>query len=318
MSEENKTAISFLAWSSERGPLPPRKADEEYSDYFRRLLTEWSFRAKEAEKVHATWRRRLELSGIREVDCRQRIFVVLKELMESAFLKNDYIDTGMPEEDCKRALEELEELGFGKLCQVEGADWKFALLTRHLRKQGDPRVIVDEQMAGFYIDEMREIITDEAAEAFFRFATLTRLAYQEMTQLKSHRKSEKSKVNDNLTPEQKAVRAFVAKIVSLAEMAYDEWNGKRIVPAVHKAEVEIIIEKDSLVRHMQRLQKEEFDVLSEKCYPEDSTSNSKLCLFVSQLQREGYFGQLPNKQLAKLLAPIVKLAESTVTNYLSK
>ena len=165
--------------------MPPRNADEDYSDYFCRLMSEWSFRAKEAEQVHEKWKRRLDASGgVRESDCKRRIFIVLQELMDSAFLKNDYIDTGMPQEDCIRALQELKELGFQELCQIDGADWKFALLTRHLRKKGESRVIVDEQMAGFYIDEVREQIPEEAAEAFFRFATFTSLAYQEIDRLK--------------------------------------------------------------------------------------------------------------------------------------
>jgi hypothetical protein len=63
MIEEDKTAYSFSAWSSEREPLPPRNADEDYGDYFRRLMSEWSFRAKEAEQVHKKWKRRLGASG---------------------------------------------------------------------------------------------------------------------------------------------------------------------------------------------------------------------------------------------------------------
>ena len=239
MSEEGKTSYSFLAWSSERGPLPPRNADEDYGDYFRRLMSEWSFRAKEAEQVHEKWKRRLGASGgVRESDCKRRIFIVLQELMESSFLKNDYIDTGMPQEDCKRALQELEEHGFQELCQMDGADWKFALLTRHLRKQGERRVIVDEHMAGFYIDEVREQIPEEAAEAFFRFATLTRLAYQELDQIKPTRKKD-----EDMTPEQKAVEDFVGKIISLVESAFEKYNGEMVSPGVNQAEVKITILK---------------------------------------------------------------------------
>ena len=183
MSENNK--ISLSEWSSEERPLPPPRVNEDYGDYFRRLLTEWSYRAKEAEKVHERWRTKLEWSGgVRESDCTYRIFIVLKELMDSAFLKDDYIDTGIPKVDREQAQKELESLGFGELCQMEGADWKFALLTRHLRKQGESRLIIDEKMAGFYIEDVREKITEDAAEAFFRFATFMRLAYQEIDRLK--------------------------------------------------------------------------------------------------------------------------------------
>lgn len=315
MSEDRKYSLS--AWSSEREPLPTRKADEDYSDYFRRLLSEWSFRAKEAEQVHETWRRRLQLCGIRDTDCRQRIFIVLRELMESAFLKNDYIDTGMPKEDREQAIRELEELGFKELCQLEGADWKFALLTRHLRKEGERRVIVDEQMAGFYIDEMHGVITDEAAEAFFRFTTLTRLAYHELDQLNTQR-PQRPKTKPALTPKQEAVNDFVGKIISLAKVAYDTYNGKQLSPGVHQPEVTIVIKRDELVNRMNNRVKSDFEELAAICYPPDSKLNARLCQYVRQLQKDDFFGKLPNNLLAELLAPIVKLRVGTVTNYLSQ
>lgn len=314
MSEEGKTSYSFSAWSSERGPLPQRNADEDYGDYFRRLMSEWSFRAKEAEQVHEKWKRRLGASGgVRESDCKRRIFIVLQELMESSFLKNDYIDTGMPQEDCKRALQELKEHGFQELCQMDGADWKFALLTRHLRKQGERRVIVDEHMAGFYIDEVREQIPEEAAEAFFRFATLTRLAYQELDQIKPTRKKD-----EDMTPEQKAVEDFVGKIISLVESAYEKYNGEMVSPGVNQAEVKITILKDDLISLMEIKKKNKFDELLTLCYPVNGQSKARFCKYVSQLQRKDFFGKLPNNLLAGLLAPIVGLKEGSVKNYLSQ
>ncbi len=251
--------------------------------------------------------------GVRESDCKRRIFIVLQELMDSAFLKNDYIDTGMPKEDCRRALQELKEHGFQELCQMDGADWKFALLTRHLRKQGESRVIVDEHMAGFYIDEVREQIPEEAAEAFFRFATLTRLAYQELDQIKPTRKKD-----EDLTPEQKAVEDFVGKIISLVESAYEKYNGKMVSPSVNQAEVKVTILKDDLISLMEIKKKSKFDELLALCYPVNGQSKARFCKYVSKLQRKNYFGKLPNNLLAELLAPIVGLKEGSVKNYLSQ
>ena len=230
----------------------------------------------------------------------RRIFIVLQELMESSFLKNDYIDTGMPQEDCKRALQELKEHGFQELCQMDGADWKFALLTRHLRKQGERRVIVDEHMAGFYIDEVREQIPEEAAEAFFRFATLTRLAYQELDQIKPTRKKD-----EDMTPEQKAVEDFVGKIISLVESAYEKYNGEMVSPGVNQAEVKITILKDDLISLMEIKKKNKFDELLTLCYPVNGQSKARFCKYVSQLQRKDFFGKLPNNLLAGLFLYII-------------
>ena len=221
--------------------------------------------------------------------------------------------TGMPQEDCKRALQELKEHGFQELCQMDGADWKFALLTRHLRKQGERRVIVDEHMAGFYIDEVREQIPEEAAEAFFRFATLTRLAYQELDQIKPTRKKD-----EDMTPEQKAVEDFVGKIISLVESAYEKYNGEMVSPGVNQAEVKITILKDDLISLMEIKKKNKFDELLALCYPVNGQSKARFCKYVSQLQRKDFFGKLPNNLLAGLLAPIVGLKEGSVKNYLSQ
>ena len=54
------------------------------------------------------------------------------------------------------------------------------------------------------------------------------------------------------------------------------------------------------------------------CYPESGKTKLNVCRYVVRLQKENYFGKLPNKELAKILAPIVGLTEGTVTNYLSQ
>lgn len=119
------------------------------------------------------------------------------------------------------------------------------------------------------------------------------------------------------TPAQKAVADFVDNIIILANEVYKEWNNKRVVPAVHESEVLIVIQKDELIKHMQDKKKNDFEALQELCYPETSKSKQFFCQYVVRLRNEGYFGRLPNNLLAKILAPIVKLAEGTVNNYLS-
>lgn len=76
-----------------------RLSDEDYGTYYARLLGA-SYRAGEAVKIHETWKRRLMMgSGVTEQQCMQRILVVLRELLKSDFLMNDYIDTGVPKDD---------------------------------------------------------------------------------------------------------------------------------------------------------------------------------------------------------------------------
>ncbi len=135
-------------------------------------------------------------------------------------------------------------------------------------------------------------------------------------------KNKQKPVNDSQeyvqTPEQKAVADFVDSIILLVNTAYEKWNNQRVSPGVHKAEVHIIIKKEELIKYMQDKMKNDCDNLLSLCYPETSKSKQIFCQYVVQLQKDGYFGSLPNKLLAEILAPIVKLSLGTTTNYLSK
>lgn len=162
-------------------PLSPINEGESEAEYFKRLL-ENSDKAKEAVKTHEKWKRR-HLNGLRELDCMQRILIVLEELLKSDFLRYDWFDTGIPKEDQKQAAKELREQGFEELLQIEGAEWKFALLGQ-LRDPEESRIVIEEHKAGFYISEMYDKLSYEAVESFCRFVTFTHLAYQEIDLLK--------------------------------------------------------------------------------------------------------------------------------------
>ena len=196
-----------------------RLSDEDYGAYYARLLS-LSYRASEAVKIHETWKRRLMMgSGVREVDCKQRLLVVLRELLKSDFLRNDYIDTGVPKDDCERANQELRTLNFEELMEIEGADWKYALLSQQMRKPEEKRLLVDDNRAGFYIDEMHEKLSDEDVEVFLWFATLTRLAYQEIDQLKKENRDHELK--KCIIRMQADLKPLCEYVVPAYEKAYD-------------------------------------------------------------------------------------------------
>ena len=141
---------------------------------------------------------------------------------------------------------------------------------------------------------------------------------EELTSLIAKNKQKPTKDSQELvqTPEQKAVADFVDSIIMLVNTAYEKWNNQRVVPAVHKAEVHIVIKKEELIKFMQDKMKNDFEELCEFCYPE--ASKQDFCQFVVQLQNDGYFGALPNKLLAEVLAPIAKISVGTARNYLSQ
>lgn len=141
---------------------------------------------------------------------------------------------------------------------------------------------------------------------------------EELTSLIAKNKQKPAKDSQELvqTPEQKAVADFVDSIIMLVNTAYEKWNNQRVVPAVHKAEVHIVIKKEELIKFIQDKMKNDFEELCEFCYPE--ASKQDFCQFVVQLQNDGYFGALPNKLLAEVLAPIAKISVGTARNYLSQ
>ena len=141
---------------------------------------------------------------------------------------------------------------------------------------------------------------------------------EELTSLiaKNKLKPAKNSPESVQTPEQKAVADFVDCIIMIVNTAYEKWNNQRVSPGVHKAEVHIVIKKEELIKFMQDKVKNDFDELRELCYPQ--LTNKNFFQFVSQLQDDGYFGELPNILLAEIVAPIVNLTPGTARNYLSQ
>ncbi len=183
MSLEQRNNVE--QWGSQERAIPARRANEDYDAYYRRICREWSNSAKEAMVTHQKWCEQMKWAkgGLQQKHYRQRILVVMTQLFESSFLKDDYIDTGLPREDCEQAISELKRMGYDELCLLEGADWKFALLSQFLFKENTDFMLVDETKAGFYLNNVREEISETAAEAFFRFATFAKLVQQDMQQL---------------------------------------------------------------------------------------------------------------------------------------
>jgi hypothetical protein len=298
--------------------LPPQKeADEDDSAYFNRLRKLWGkdFQVKE---THQRWKAK-HLNGVLERDLKRRIFIQLKELLKSGFLRNDYIETGMPEEDCKEAREWLGQEGWaGLLEEVDGAVWKLALLLRHLLKVKPVHCLLcDAGNVGFYISDMRERLRWEDVEAFFRFDIYMHLVYEDLNKLNDVEAcNHEGGSNDLEHQKDKAVSDFVNKICQLADNVYSAWNGKEVNLGGRKGSATIVIKRDELKAHVKHARSENFEDLAELCFPPQADNKQKLCKYVAQLKQMGFLGNLPKKKLAEILAPIVGLKPGTVQGIL--
>lgn len=171
-----------------------------------------------------------------------------------------------------------------------------------------------------------EVTPENFARMFYRRKGVDRYfvelqwELEELTSLieKNKQKPIEEEVKVAQTPEQKTVAEFVDKIIILVNEVYKKWNNERVTPAVHEPEVLVVIQKDELIKYMQDKQKTDFKELSELCYPISSKSKQIFCQYVVKLQKEGYFGKLPDNLLAEQLASVVGLTSGTVANYLSK
>lgn len=160
--------------------IPTMKEDEDYTAYYNRLRNMWEGGSK-VKEVHCSWMDKIKrFRGPLERHFKERKYTQIKKLFESNFLRNDYIDTGMPREDCEDARNRLKIEGWESLLdEVDGADWKLALLISHLLRSGQS-LLCDEDNAGYYINDMRKKLTWDDLEAFFRFDASTHLLYADL------------------------------------------------------------------------------------------------------------------------------------------
>lgn len=121
-----------------------------------------------------------------------------------------------------------------------------------------------------------------------------------------------------LSPQEQAIDAFVAKLMRLVTTCHERWHGQRCKPGAHQPEVTVEIRRDEFIRYLNLQLTDKEKPLWEYCNPATSQSKQLFCNYVVRLIKEGYFGQLPKKELARILAPIVGLSEGTVSNYLSQ
>jgi len=120
------------------------------------------------------------------------------------------------------------------------------------------------------------------------------------------------------TPEELAIKTFVEKLTLLVTECYDKYNGTECSPGVHQPVVTVEIQKDSLIAYLNTQACDEDKPLKQYCFPTTSKAKQLFCNYVVQLIAEGYFGKLPKKELAQILAPIVGLSFGATQNYLSQ
>lgn len=235
----NTTSSTF-----ENDRIPIRGEGEDDAGYFVRVL-KWSEMARIAVEKHKTWKAR-HMNGLRELDCNERIRLVLGDLLRSDFLRDDWWDTGIPRADREAAVKELRSLGFDELAETPDADWKFAILLQ-LKREGTTGIQIDNRFAGCYIHQMYGCLSSGAVESFCSFVTFTRLAYQEIDSM--HKATADvcmtSKVHESLTEQQQEYAAYFSEMIDKGPWKEGVEEGVRNVmnQLIHKEEFLKMVEK---------------------------------------------------------------------------
>lgn len=214
---------------------PKKKNNESEEDYYLRLRDMWGQSLK-VKEIHERWKSH-HRNGILERDLKQRIYIQLKELLASDFLQNDYIETGMTNEDCADARQRLKDEGWDNLLEViDGADWKLALLCRHLLEPSEYLLICDASNVGYYISEMQAKLNWCDVEAFFRFDTYMQLVYEDMDALEDDvdfEDEDEGEEDDNELEKGECPKIFDKKLnipnikAKLKKLTSDDVKGKR-------------------------------------------------------------------------------------------
>ncbi len=192
--------------------------------------------------------------------------------------------------------------------------------VRGQMKNGYPDLwIIREHSGGLNED----VTPENFARMFFRRKDVDtqflELQWKHELILELIKKAEQQQPNDKIqfSPEEAAVKQLIDNTNTLAQMLYEVWNGERVQTGVHQPEVVVEIKQRELADYLENMRVNHFEELSKWCYPSSANNKQNYVRFIASLRDKGYFGKLPNNLIAPQLAPIVLLAASTVTNYLS-
>lgn len=282
------------------------------SPYARLCWFGWS---EDLYKNHNQWMERIFYEP-NEMRLHNRIKKLLGDLLQSDFLSREYADSiGIPPEEIAEARDELKKRKYDELLEIDGADWKVALLTKYLGEPLESGKTAPPERVRWYMSEAK--ISNEGALAYYKYVTLVQQAYEELERLSSDSANENGAGHDSRSLEEKAVDEFIDMINRLADKCYADWNGKMCPQGGRKQDVTVVIKRDELKAFMKNERKDNFEELK-AIFSSKGKAARKQCKYIGSLREKGYFGKLTKKELAQVAGPILKLTDSESYSYIKK
>ncbi len=150
-------------------------------EYYDTILAQQQDTIQQARQDHAIWTKR-HGGGVTEEDLTERVGLMLKSLLDTNYLRDDYYE--MSRSKRTKAREELEQLGL----EVEGLNETQILRYALLRDMVDLRMgrfeFDNKEAIGNYMYENRDTYSPARYGYYFRFETTLGLIYQDLDQLK--------------------------------------------------------------------------------------------------------------------------------------
>ena len=152
------------------------------------LLAQQQDTIQQARQDHAVWTKR-HGGGVTEEDLTERVGLMLKSLLDTKFLRDDYYE--IPRSKRTKAKEELEQLGLEVDCMSEVQILRYALLRDMVDLRMGRFEFDNKEAIGNYMYENRDTYSPARYGHYFRFETTLGLIYQDLDQLKKANRDRK-------------------------------------------------------------------------------------------------------------------------------
>jgi hypothetical protein len=157
-------------------------------EYYDTILAQQQDTIQQARQDHAIWTKR-HGGGVTEEDLTERVGLMLKSLLDTKFLRDDYYE--MPKSKRAKAKEELEQLGLEVDCMSEVQILRYALLRDMVDLRMGRFEFDNKDAIGNYMYENRDTYSPARYGHYFRFETTLALIYQDLDQLKKANRDRK-------------------------------------------------------------------------------------------------------------------------------
>ena len=190
-------------------------------EYYDTILAQQQDTIQQARQDHAVWTKR-HGGGVTEEDLTERVGLMLKSLLDTKFLRDDYYE--IPKSKRTKAKEELAELGLEVDELTDAQILRYALLRDMVGFSMGRFEFDNKEAIGNYMYENRDTYSAARYGHYFRFETTLELIYNDLDQLKkAHRDRELEDCLVKMTTDLEPLREHVVSdFVEYYDLMLDE------------------------------------------------------------------------------------------------